>query len=141
VGGAAPGFGSANLGPVLGPAFEQLLAQLKARNVRSEGPFFCFYEGSAETGTLVAYAAAPIGTQSLKNEPPVEVRELPPVEVATLVLDGPAEDVSPSYGPLHRWAEEHGYQATGPGRDVIIDLNPEGSSNPVIEIQLPITRL
>jgi DNA-binding transcriptional MerR regulator len=141
--GRAPGFGPANVVPVVN--------QLEARfdqlgiydRVKEAGPRVIFYErehGEDVTVVLALPVAGPPG----ELPAPAHYRVLPEIEAATAVRCGPAAAIYPMvYHDLVRWIEERGYRTVpGPGRDVwvhevddIADVDQQ-----VFETQLPFTR-
>jgi effector-binding domain-containing protein len=61
--------------------------------------------------------------------------------MATLTHVGRVNDNHRSYGKLAAWIEHHGWQISGEGRDILIQLpQPEKQGEAVIEVQLPVTR-
>jgi DNA-binding transcriptional MerR regulator len=73
----------------------------------------------------------------------VQVRELPPVEVATLIHSGSWSKLSSAYDDLARWIAEHGYQLAGPAREIYWKASPESRQDDesyVTEIQLPVVK-
>jgi DNA-binding transcriptional MerR regulator len=139
----APGFGAANLGPILGPAIERLYAILAANQVAVVGNAFVFYEGDPDQGSLVAYAALPIADSTPPLPSPVAIVELPHVqEAVSVVLAAPTETThSEVYPVLGRWVEDHGYEVVGHGRDVFLNTAPPRNADDlVMEIQWPLLR-
>jgi DNA-binding transcriptional MerR regulator len=143
IAGQAPGFGAANIVPVvnqLDARFEQLGI---ADRVKRAGPRIIFYEQQHGEDVTV-FLSVPV------TEPPGELpasaqyRVLPEIEAAAAVRSGPAASIFPMvYYDLIRWIEERGYRAApGPGREVwvheIDDLADVAQQ--VFEIQLPFTR-
>lgn len=71
------------------------------------------------------------------------VRTLPAIEtMATLVHVGRVSDSHRSYAALASWIEHHGWQMSGAGRELLLQLPQLGPQDEaVIEIQLPVTGL
>jgi DNA-binding transcriptional MerR regulator len=92
----------------------------------------------------VGYPLTQKGPQSIKlsEEYLLTVRTLPAIEtMATLVHVGRVSDSYRSYGALATWMEHHGWQMSGAGRDILLQLpRSEEQDEAVIEIQLPVTR-
>lgn len=126
----------AQVEPALYRLFEAVSGPTKAA-----GPLFVLYEkGSGEE--LVPVAAVDIADQPLPAGDGIVELLLPPITAATTVYEGPVDHdiVGPIYGELVTWAGEHGYEACGPGRDLIISA-PDGQGNAVFELQLPVTAM
>ena len=79
---------------------------------------------------------------ALSEERLLTVRTLPAIEtMATLIHVGRVSDSYRSYGALATWMEHHGWQISGAGRDLLLQLpQSEQLNEAVIEIQLPVTR-
>jgi DNA-binding transcriptional MerR regulator len=92
----------------------------------------------------VGYLLIGNGPQSveLSEEHILTQRTLPAIEtMATLTHVGRVNDNHRSYGKLAAWIEHHGWQISGEGRDILIQLpQPEKQGEAVIEVQLPVTR-
>ncbi|GCE08136.1 MerR family transcriptional regulator [Dictyobacter aurantiacus] len=92
----------------------------------------------------VGYLLTQKGPQSVKlaEERLLTVRTLPATQtMATLVHVGRVSDIHRSYGALAAWMEHHGWQISGAGRDLLLQLpQSEQQDEAVIEIQLPVTR-
>ena len=92
----------------------------------------------------VGYLLTGKGPQSveLSEERLLTLRTLPAVEtMATLAHVGRVSDSHRGYGALATWIEQHGWQMSGAGRDILLQLpQSEQQDEAVIEIQLPVTR-
>lgn len=92
----------------------------------------------------VGYLLAQQGPQSVEFSEGclLTMRTLPAVEtMATLVHVGRVSDSHRSSGALATWMERHGWQMSGTGRDILLQLpQSEEQDEAVIEIQLPVTR-
>jgi DNA-binding transcriptional MerR regulator/effector-binding domain-containing protein len=138
----APAFGPENIVPVVNGSDEQF-NRLGIRGlVKVTGPYMIFYEHDNYTDVTV-YLALPVAEEPAELPPPVQYLVLPEIEAAVAVRNGLAANIFPMvYHDLLRWAEEHGYEANGPGREIwvnevddIADVDQQ-----VFEIQLPFTR-
>jgi effector-binding domain-containing protein len=120
------------------PAGLALLEALEAASVERTGPTFMHYEERPD-GSLNPAMAMPIGDQPLTPVPPIEVVELPAIDavVALHQGDGDHDLIAPVYGQMARYAEDHGFNIRGPGRDHIVSRGDDGL---VIELQLLVTR-
>jgi DNA-binding transcriptional MerR regulator len=139
----APGFGGANLGPIIGPGITELYALLSEYAVEVAGQPFVFYEGEPDTDAFAACVAFPIDSEVSGLPSPIEIIDLPAVDnAATLVLAGPGDDThAKAYRDLARWIEANGYEIKGHGRDVFLNITPPKSdADVVMEAQLPLRR-
>ena len=119
-------------------AFFTLAQRLEDAAVTDSGPAFLLYNVK-EDGTLAPFVAVDVGNRRIKADD-VTHFVLPPTEVVSTVIDhGGAASAShaaigPIYGELVRWAEDHGYDVVGPGRDILISYEDAF----VMEHQLPV---
>ena len=141
--GRAPGFGAANIVPVV----NQLVAQFDQlgiySRVKEAGPRIIFYE--CEDGEdVTVFLGLPVIEKPTGLPAPARYLVLPQMEAAVAVRSGPAAGIFPMvYQDLAQWIEEHGYHhVPGPGREVWVhdkdDPNDVGPQ--VFEIQLPFIR-
>jgi hypothetical protein len=93
----------------------------------------------------VGYLLTGKGPQSveLSEERLLTLRTLPAVEtMATLAHVGRVSDSHRGYGALATWIEQHGWQMSGAGRDLLLQLpQSKQQDEAVIEIQLPVSRI
>jgi len=143
IAGRAPGFGAANIVPVV----NQLAAQFDQLGihdrVKEAGPRIVFYEREHGEDVTVCLAL-PVAEPPGELPAPAHYRVLPQIEAAAAVRSGPAAGIFPMvYNDLVRWIEEQGYHPVpGPGREVwlheIDDIADVAQQ--VFEIQLPFIR-
>ncbi|MEW1700194.1 MerR family transcriptional regulator [Streptomyces sp. NPDC093249] len=135
----AASFGPQDIGPVIGPLYEELCGRLEAAGITGFGPGIAVYEDTGEgDGSVLVRAAmtVPEGTAV----PGVEVRVLPGVEeAATVVHRGPMDDILPTAQTLARWIGTNGYASRGYARELYLEC-PEDRSRWVTELQEPIAR-
>jgi DNA-binding transcriptional MerR regulator len=143
IAGRAPGFGPANVVPVvnqLDAQFDQLGIY---ERVKEAGPRIVFYEHEHGEDVTV-FLGLPAAEPPEYLPAPAQYRVLPEIEAAVAVRSGPSTSIFPMvYHDLVRWIEAHGYRPVpGPGRDVWVhevdDLADVAEQ--VFEIQLPFTR-
>jgi DNA-binding transcriptional MerR regulator/effector-binding domain-containing protein len=138
----APAFGAQNIVPVVNRS-QELFDQLGIRELVTEaGPRVIFYEQGQDEGVMV-YLALPVAQPPAELPPPARYLVLPEIEAAVAVRTGPAAGIFPVvYHDLVRWADEHGYQVSPPGREVWVHEVHDiaEASQQVIEIQLPFRR-
>ena len=79
----------------------------------------------------------------LSEERMLTLRELPAIDtVAPLVYVGRVDDTHTGYGELGTWIEQKGWQMSGTGREILIQVPlTSGEDEAVIEIQLPVSRI
>ncbi len=133
VGGFEPQF----ITPVLGPLFDQLMGRLGEAGVACVGAPLAYYEDAADGEGLIVHAAAPITEDA--DPAGLEVTELPAISAATIIHQGPMDDVMPTIQTLGRWISAHGYRSGGYNREVYLNYG-EGMPEPwPTELQEPVT--
>jgi DNA-binding transcriptional MerR regulator/effector-binding domain-containing protein len=143
IAGRAPGFGAANIVPVVNQLVGQFDQLAIHDRVKEAGPRIIFYEREHGEDVTVLLAL-PVTEPPAELPAPARYRVLPEIEAAVAVRSGPAATIFPMvYHDLVRWIEEHGYHLVpGPGREVWVhdkdDITDPGPQ--VFEIQLPFTR-
>lgn len=79
-----------------------------------------------------------IGNQSVRAGAGIEIRELPVVEVASVVHRGAIDGIAPVYEALIRWIEDSGQSIAGYSRELYHEMGVEGPT--VTELLVPIAR-
>ncbi|WP_017569556.1 MerR family transcriptional regulator [Nocardiopsis halotolerans] len=135
--GVAASFVPEDIGPVVGPLFEELCVRLKAAGVTPTGPGLARYEDAPEGGILV-HASMPVSAD-LQHVRGLDVVDLPAVErAAAIVHRGSMAQVLPTVQALAHWIEDNGHQADGYTREVTLEA-PEDLDGWVTEVQAPLT--
>ncbi|MYR93332.1 MULTISPECIES: MerR family transcriptional regulator [unclassified Streptomyces] len=139
--GTAASYEPQDIGPVIGPLYEELFPLLEAAGIRPTGPGIARYEDAPEGGgAIVVHAgvtvSAPVGPVGGSG---VRVVELPPFEAATIVHRGAMDDVLPTAQTLARRLDANGYRSTGYAREVSLEC-PEDRSQWVTELQEPVAK-
>jgi effector-binding domain-containing protein len=101
-----------------------------------------FYEHDHGNDVTV-YLAIPVAEPPAELPPPARYLVLPEIEAAVAVRNGPAAGIFPVvYHDLARWADEHGYQVSPPGREVWVHEVHDVAdvSQQMFEVQLPFRR-
>jgi DNA-binding transcriptional MerR regulator len=147
IAGRAPGFGAANIVPVVNQLVERFDELRIHDRVKEAGPRIITYEQEHGEDVIVLLAL-PVAEPPAELPEPAHYRVLPEIEAAVAVRSGPAATIFPMvYWDLARWIEERGYQPAtspgpGPGREVWVhdkdDLTDPGPQ--IFEIQLPFIR-
>jgi DNA-binding transcriptional MerR regulator len=143
IAGPAPGWGAANIVPVVNRLDEQFDQLGIGDRVKQAGPRIVFYDHEHGENVTV-HLALPVIEPPGELPAPAYYRVLPEIEAAATVRNGLAASIFPMvYQDLVQWIDERGYRAApGPGREIwvhevddIADVDQQ-----VFEIQLPFTR-
>jgi DNA-binding transcriptional MerR regulator/effector-binding domain-containing protein len=138
----APGWGPANIVPVVNRLRAQFDQLGISERVKEAGPLMIFY-GHDQGSDVVVHLALPVVEQPAGLPPPAQYLVLPEIEAATAVRSGPAASIFPFvYHDLTNWIEAQGYQSEPPGREVWINEIDDVADvdQQVFEIQQPFTR-
>jgi effector-binding domain-containing protein len=77
----------------------------------------------------------------LKEGEHISVEDLPGIEAATAVHQGPFATLSQAYNAVFTWIESNSYRVVGPSREVYLQYERGGDqSNYVTEIQFPVEK-
>jgi DNA-binding transcriptional MerR regulator/effector-binding domain-containing protein len=143
ISGTAAGIGPEHAVPVVNRS-RALFDELDISGLaKVTGPFMVFF-GDHDTDAATIYLALPVAERPAELPPPAQYLVLPAIEAATAVRNGPASSIYPAvYHDLVNWATAHGFQTSGPGRDIWIHEIDDISQvdEQVFETQLPFTRL
>ncbi|WP_406862692.1 MerR family transcriptional regulator [Streptomyces sp. HUAS MG47] len=135
----AASFGPHDIGPVVGPLYEELCGRLEAAGVTGFGPGLAYYEDAGRgDGSVLVHAGmtVPEGTEAEG----VKVHVLPGIEeAATIVHRGSMDAVLPTVQNLARWIDANGYRTRHYARELYLEC-PEDRARWVTEIQEAITR-
>ncbi|MCU1457747.1 MAG: putative transcriptional regulator, MerR family [Actinomycetia bacterium] len=134
-----PGLEFGNMEPAVRPAVTELVQRLSDAGVHFDGPLFLFYD-EQDDGTIVPHVAIEVGDQDVPVDAVVREATLPAIDVVSTVHSGGGghDAIGPIYGQLARWAEDHGYEAKGPGRDIVLEATNEDDA--VYELQMPVVK-
>jgi DNA-binding transcriptional MerR regulator/effector-binding domain-containing protein len=142
IAGRAPAFGPENIVPVVNRS-QELFDQLGIRElVKEGGPRVIFYEHD-HGQDITVYLALPVAEPPAELPEPARYLVLPEIEAAVAVRSGPAAGIFPVvYHDLVRWADEHGYDVSLPGREVWVHEVHDIAdvSQQVFEVQVPFRR-
>ncbi|MEU9111578.1 MerR family transcriptional regulator [Streptomyces sp. NPDC048483] len=135
----AASFEPADIGPVIGPLYDELFQRLDAAGITPTGPGVASYEDSPEgEGRIRVHAAVQVSAPL--QEGAVRILDLPPLDqAATLVHRGSMDAVLPTAQALARWIDGNGYRSAGYPREINLEC-PENRDNWVTELQAPVTR-
>jgi len=138
----APAYGPQNIVPIVNRLREQFDLLGIPGLAKVTGPYMNFYEDT-DGNDITVHLALPVAGPPAELPPPAKYMVLPEVEAVVAVRSGPAAGIFPTvYYDLARWADAHGYQASGPGRELWVNEVDDiaEASQQVFEIQLPFTR-
>ncbi|WP_035844736.1 MerR family transcriptional regulator [Kitasatospora azatica] len=127
-----------DIGPVIGPLYQELFRRLEAAGITPTGPGVAYYEDAPEGGGRISVHAA-VQVAAPLQEGPFQVLDLPPLEqAATIVHRGSMDTVLPTAQTLARWIDGHGYRSAGYPREINLEC-PEDREDWVTELQAPVT--
>ncbi|MEU8964711.1 MerR family transcriptional regulator [Streptomyces sp. NPDC048491] len=135
----AESFEPEDIGPVIGPLYDELFRRLDAAGIAPAGPGVAHYEDAPESdGRIIVHAAVHVSAP-LRDDGAFRVLDLPAVDrAATIVHRGSMDTVLPAAQALARWIDGSGYRATGLPREVNLEC-PDNRDDWVTELQAPIT--
>jgi DNA-binding transcriptional MerR regulator/effector-binding domain-containing protein len=137
-----PGWGPANIVPVVNQLRGQFDQLGIAERVKEAGPLMIFYSHD-QGNDVVVHLALPVVDQPAELPPPARYMVLPEIEAATAVRSGPAASIFPFvYHDLTSWIEAQGYRSNPPGREIWINEIEDVADvdQQVFEIQQPFIR-
>jgi DNA-binding transcriptional MerR regulator len=136
--GRAASYEPQDIGPVVGPLFQELCPRLEQAGVAPAGPGIAYYEDAPDGDGIVVHAAMPVAKQPAA-EHGLSVVDLPAIEsAATVVHRGSMDEVLSTTQTLARWIDANGYRSAGYARE--LNLECEGDpSTWVTELQEPVT--
>ncbi|MFH0850263.1 MAG: MerR family transcriptional regulator [Candidatus Bathyarchaeota archaeon] len=129
------------IGKLIGDLMRVLYASENQRNyVKMVGPVMTIYhdEEYREEGADIEMAV-PITGKIAVEDPTVEVRNLEPCRVVSLVHKGSYETIGRAYQRLHGYVSEEGLEIAGPMRDLYLnDPNKVAPDEIMTEVQAPV---
>jgi len=138
----APGFGPANIGPVVGPMFPESAALIQAAGIADFGPAIALYEadesGDGTGARITAGFVVPDGTASIDG---LDVQTLPAIaQAAVTVHRGEMATIGESWDAVVTWAGEQGYELAGVCREVYWTPADRPQSEWVTDLVQPVSR-
>ncbi|MCX5409110.1 MerR family transcriptional regulator [Streptomyces sp. NBC_00335] len=141
--GVAGSYEGQDIGPVIGPLYDELCRLVEAAGVTPTAPGIAYYEdaGDAERpGSVLVHAGLPVASSVRAEDLGGEVRivVLPAVErAATVVHRGSMDSVLPTSQALAQWIDANGERSAGYAREVSLAC-PEDRDQWVTELQEPL---
>ncbi|MCX5195142.1 MerR family transcriptional regulator [Streptomyces sp. NBC_00249] len=142
--GVAASYEPQDIGPVIGPLYEELCGRIETAGVVPAGPGTAYYEDApgGGPGSVLVHAGLPVAAAVRAEDlgGGVRIVELPGVErAATVVHRGSMDGVLPTAQALARWIDENGHRsaASGYARELTLAC-PEDRDLWVTELQEPL---
>ena len=124
--------------PLLSGAFCDTDEYVTANRAKRDGPAIAVWHSPVEARRDEDVEAALPIDRDVSGSDRIAVRELPEVTVASLIHPGDLDDFDSSYARLLAWINDHGYQITGPYREVYLRWDTEDMPKSATEIQFPV---
>ena len=126
----------------IGQLLDQLFGALAQNRARPLGPPMAIYydEGFKEADVDVETAVPVSNAQIEDGNGRVRIRQLPAIQVASVLHQGAYTSLSSAYQAIMQWISDNNYQIIGPDREIYL-RGPGPNANPaefVTEIQFPI---
>ena len=135
----AASFEPEDIGPVIGPLYEELFRCLATADITPTGPGVAYYEDAPEGGGRISVHAA-VQVSAPLQDGTLRILDLPSLDqAATIVHRGSMDTVLPTAQSLARWIDANDYESTGYPREINLEC-PENHDDWVTELQTPVTR-
>ncbi|UQW99772.1 MerR family transcriptional regulator [Streptomyces sp. RerS4] len=140
--GIADSYAPQDIGPVIGPLYDDLCGRVEAAGVVPTGPGLAYYEDAPDgpPGSVLVHAGIPVASAVRAGDlgGGVRIVELPGVErAATVVHRGAMDSVLPTAQALARWIDAHGHRSGGYARELALAC-PDDRDLWVTELQEPL---
>lgn len=125
-----------------GPLWGELEAYLGQHQVRPVAPCFTvYYDEEYKERDADVEVCEPIAA-SLASGERVKVRDLPAMQVASLMMPGSYDQFTQAYSVLMGWIMQNGYRIVGPNREIYIRGHEHGvgPADYMTEIQFPVAK-
>lgn len=137
----AASYGPEDIGPVIGPLYEELFRRLDAAGITPTGPGIAYYEDAPEGGGRISVHAAVTVSAPLQDVQDGDFRilDLPSLDqAATIMHHGSMDTVLPTAQALAHWIDANGYRSNGYPREINLEC-PENRDDWVTELQAPVS--
>lgn len=141
--GVAGSYEGQDIGPAIGPLYDELCRRVEAAGVTPTAPGIAYYEDAGDPerpGAVLVHAGLPVAASVRAEDLGGEVRivVLPAVErAATVVHRGSMDSVLPTAQALAQWIDASGERSAGYAREVALAV-PEDRDQWVTELQEPL---
>ncbi|MDD9376018.1 MerR family transcriptional regulator [Streptomyces sp. ZAF1911] len=141
--GVAASYDGQDIGPVIGPLYDELLSRVEAAGVTLTAPGVAYYEDAGDAsrpGAVLVHAGVAVapGVRSEDLGGDVRIVVLPAVErAATVVHRGSMDSVLPTAQALAQWIDANGERSSGYAREVSLAC-PADRDQWVTELQEPL---
>jgi DNA-binding transcriptional MerR regulator len=135
----AKSYASEDIGPVIQPLYEELARRVEAADLSWTGPAIAYYI-PADGDAVTIHAGAQVNLRPGEDHG-FDVVDLPALPaVATIIHQGPMDDVQGSWQTLANWIEENGYKPEGLAREVYLNYGEGDPAGWVTELQWQVNR-
>ncbi|MFF8670235.1 MerR family transcriptional regulator [Streptomyces sp. NPDC015242] len=135
----AASFSPEDIGPVIGPLYDELFRCLDSAGITPTGPGIAYYEDAPEGGGRISVHAA-VQVSAPLQDGTFRILDLPPLDqAATIVHRGSMDAVVPTAQALARWIDANDHQSMGYPREINLEC-PDDREDWVTELQAPVTR-
>lgn len=138
--GHAEGFGTQNIGPIVGPLFDRLAIALVDAGFQEFGPAVAVYTADehSDGGGVQVVAAFEVGALDTASDD-FEIMMLPGLDEAAVVVHyGSMDDIERSWMALEEWIRSSDYEPAGVCREIYLTPATEPQENWVTELVQPI---
>ncbi len=123
----------------LEPAYAKVYDYLRKENVK-DGPCLALWHSPANAYENEDAEAAVQIDRLVPGTDGVQVYQLPPTLVASVVHQGDFEEFTQGHAALLEWIEANGYRIIGPYREIYIKHDKNNLSDTITEIQHPVEK-
>ncbi|WP_439676295.1 MerR family transcriptional regulator [Embleya sp. MST-111070] len=132
--------GPRDIGPIIGPLYDELCRRMAAAGVAPTGPGIAYYEVSPDRDDTIVINAGITVAADPRPEHDFAIVDLPPIEqAATFVHRGSMDDVMTGVQALAHWIDANGHRSLGYPREVNLECPPDPRQW-VTELQEPVAR-
>jgi DNA-binding transcriptional MerR regulator len=138
--GTAPDLGPSNVTPVMRRLIPLVLGRLAEVDAKAGMLVVHIPRRTDDADDVEVHGGFEIDIGRIDDTDTVRIVDMPQVQVASLVHEGPIERVQPVYAAFLRWIEAAGYRLDGGSRELYHDYDPADPATGITELQIPITR-
>ena len=125
----------------LKPAYAKVYDYLRQEGVRDNDLCLTIWHSPADVYfNEDAEAVVPV-ERSLPGTDDVNVYQLPPTQVASVVHHGSFEEFTQGHAALLEWIDANGYKIVGPYREIYIKHDKSNLADTITEIQFPVEKM